>query len=99
MVDEFCKYVEWDWLSLLEFSTAEGLGYEDKCPELALLRSQLRGYGLKIDSTYEQGAEVVCRIIKEDLEALINAIRKKSTRKQMRDLTSDSGSEASDTDE
>ena len=43
-------------------------------------------------------AEVICKIIKEDLETMVNSIRSKSTRKRKRDSTSDSVSEPSDTD-
>jgi len=70
-----------------------GVEYQEAIsPELARLRSDLRGSGLDGRSSREEWAEVICKIIKGDLETLVNAIKNKSTNKRKRDSISGSGS-------
>lgn len=63
---------------------------EATSPELARLRSEFRRSGLGKHSPPGEWAEVTCRIIKGDLETLVNAIQNKSTGKRKRNSISGS---------
>jgi len=78
----------WDYPTGIEYKEATS-------PEMARLRSELRGSGLNEDSPQVEWAELISRIIKGDLEALVNAIRSKSTRKRKRNPASGSATEVS----
>jgi len=84
-----------DWYEMelrIEYSEATS-------PELARLRSELRGSGLDRNSPPVEWAEVIGRIVKGDLETLVNAIMNKSTRKRKRGSASLLVSEVSGTSE
>jgi len=100
-VPELCAFVspgpfasqEWyDMFPRIEYSEATS-------PELARLRSELRGRGLHRNSPPGEWVEVIGRIVKGDLETLVNAIMNKSTQKRKRGSNSLVVSEGSGTSE